>query len=439
MSKARNISNLFSASTDVSTDAEVASAISTHSSAADPHTVYAPKSGPSFTGTVLINTTSSGYPKLQVNNNTDPLNLSWDGATAAFRDQRTMTTGVGGSIIFEGNYLTAGGMAAYGGIRASKANSTSGNAQGNLDLWTRAGDIRFYRSEQTIGTDNSNPAFRIMSSGNFYLKSSNPTTELTISAYNDEAKQQKIVADNEVMKFYSLSPNGPGFYWYTGTNTGGVAGAALRFGIDNSGNTGVWGGKSLYFNNPINTGSGSIYCAGGGSLTLASYNQPMITLHEDSEIRFFVGTGTQRAVINNAGELLIGYTSDNGAYKLQVNSQIFATSSSIATSDGRYKENVETITSGLDIVDSLRPVAFDWKEHAVHNFPEGKTVGFIAQEVQEALAGYEWVNNIIKTNYNEEADEEFLGIAESNIIPLLVAAVKELKAEVNELRSLIND
>ena len=40
MSKARNISNLFSASTDVSTDAEVTSAISTHSSAADPHSVY---------------------------------------------------------------------------------------------------------------------------------------------------------------------------------------------------------------------------------------------------------------------------------------------------------------------------------------------------------------------------------------------------------------
>jgi hypothetical protein len=40
MSKARNISNLFSASTDVSTDAEVTAALSTHSSAADPHSVY---------------------------------------------------------------------------------------------------------------------------------------------------------------------------------------------------------------------------------------------------------------------------------------------------------------------------------------------------------------------------------------------------------------
>jgi hypothetical protein len=146
-------------------------------------------------------------------------------------------------------------------------------------------------------------------------------------------------------------------------------------------------------------------------------------------------TKSEQMRLNLDGYLLVGYTSSNGAFRVQVNSQIFATSSSIATSDGRYKDNVETITSGLNIVDSLRPVAFDWKEHAVHNFPEGKTVGFIAQEVQEALAGYEWVDNIIKTNYNEEADEEFLGIAESNIIPLLVAAVKELKARVETLEA----
>jgi hypothetical protein len=235
MTRNRDVANVLTAASALSTDIETAAAITTHASAADPHTGYALKSGTTFTGSVLINTTISGYPKLQVNNNTDPLNLSWDGATAAFRDQRAMTTGVGGSIIFEGNYLTAGGMAAYGGIRASKANSTSGNAAGNLDLWTRSGDIRFYRSEQTIGTDNSHPAFRIMSSGHFYLKGPNSTTELTISAYNDEGKQQKIVADNEALKFYSLSPGGGAHQWLTGNMTSGVAGASLRMTIDSTG------------------------------------------------------------------------------------------------------------------------------------------------------------------------------------------------------------
>jgi hypothetical protein len=142
--------------------------------------------------------------------------------------------------------------------------------------------------------------------------------------------------------------------------------------------------------------------------------------------------------IDGNGYLLAGYTSSNGAYRLQVNSQIFATSSTIATSDGRYKENVNNISGGLDIIDSLRPVSFDWKEHEIHNFPEGKTIGFIAQEVKESLKDYEWVDNLVKTNYNEETEEEFLGIAEGNIIPLLVSAVKELRAEVNTLKEQLN-
>lgn len=88
---------------------------------------------------------------------------------------------------------------------------------------------------------------------------------------------------------------------------------------------------------------------------------------------------------------LIGYTtSQSSEYRLQVNSQIFATSSTIATSDRRYKTNISEISNTLDLVNKLTPVSFEWKSHPVHNFPEGKTVGFIAQDVSEALAGTEY-------------------------------------------------
>lgn len=149
------------------------------------------------------------------------------------------------------------------------------------------------------------------------------------------------------------------------------------------------------------------------------------------------GTGaslTERMRVDSNGYLLVGYSSSNGAYRLQVNSQIFATSSTIATSDGRYKENVTSLSSGLNIVNSLNPVSFNWKKHDIHNFPEGKTIGFIAQEVQEALSEYEWIDNLIKSNINEEAEEEFLGIAEGNLIPILVAAIKELNEKFELLK-----
>jgi hypothetical protein len=175
------------------------------------------------------------------------------------------------------------------------------------------------------------------------------------------------------------------------------------------------------------------------------------------------GTLTEAMRVNSAQELLIGYTADNGAYKLQVNSQIFATSATVATSDGRYKENVATLNGCIDLVNALRPVSFDWKPQQDitridedgnsvlvregHNFPGGKQVGFIAQEVQEVLADKPWLGSVIKQNVRpaiEDADgnelapeEEFFGIAEGNLTAVLTAALQEAIAMIGALEARI--
>ena len=168
------------------------------------------------------------------------------------------------------------------------------------------------------------------------------------------------------------------------------------------------------------------------------------------------GTGasnTERMRIDSSGNLLVGYTSSNGAYKLQVNSQIFATSATIATSDGNYKENVTPLNGVLSLVSQLNPVQFDWKEHPVHEFDRNQpTIGFIAQEVQQVLAEQPYLNSIVKSNEcvlePEETDDEgnvikeavtesFLGIAEGNMVALLTAAIKEQQATITALEARI--
>ena len=172
----------------------------------------------------------------------------------------------------------------------------------------------------------------------------------------------------------------------------------------------------------------------------------------------------------------LGYnTSVSSSYRLQVNSQIYATSSTIATSDGRYKKNVAVIANGLDIVKALRPVQFDWIPHDIHNFDtEHTTGGFIAQEVKEVLAGTAYVDSIIKPHYiTREAEEyetiiitpateevidengnlislaappvtekritkpavteEFFGIAEGNLIAILTKAIQEQQVIIETL------
>ena len=172
-------------------------------------------------------------------------------------------------------------------------------------------------------------------------------------------------------------------------------------------------------------------------------------------------TPVERMRITSDGELLVGYTSDNGNYKLQVNSQIFATNATIATSDGRYKENVASLGGCLDLVKALRPVSFTWKPQEDitriddegnevlvregHNFPEGTQVGFIAQEVQEVLDGKPWLSSVIKENVrpavkdnegNELAPEErFYGIAEGNLIAVLTNALQEAVGRIETLEA----
>lgn len=153
----------------------------------------------------------------------------------------------------------------------------------------------------------------------------------------------------------------------------------------------------------------------------------------------FYSSGVSEYARFLSGNFLIGYTSSQGAYKLQVNSQIYATNATIATSDERYKKDITTISGGLDLVNKLNPVSFKWKPHQVHNFDtENVDVGFIAQEVQSSLAGNQYLSNVVKSNQTELPDgtkEDFLGIADGKLIPILVKAIQELTARLEALEA----
>lgn len=95
------------------------------------------------------------------------------------------------------------------------------------------------------------------------------------------------------------------------------------------------------------------------------------------------------------------------------------------TSDARRKENVADLALGLDFISKVQPRTFDWKE-------DGKAgAGFIAQEldavVEEFGAGY--------LGAVSKADPECYTVAQAALIPVLVNAIKELAAEVAELKA----
>jgi hypothetical protein len=96
------------------------------------------------------------------------------------------------------------------------------------------------------------------------------------------------------------------------------------------------------------------------------------------------------------------------------------------SSDYRLKESVKPISGGLARINALKPSIYNWKS-------DGSTgEGFLAHELAEvvplAVSGE-------KDAVNEDGSIKTQGVDLSKIVPILVAAIQELTAEVNALKN----
>jgi hypothetical protein len=323
------------------------------------------------------------------------------------------------SLILDGtNGLSdVDGSAATPAIRGSDANTGVFFGSDVVGLSTGGSERVRVDASGNVGIGTSSPAVRLETSGT------------TLPIFNATSTNRKFVVQET-------------------NNANSNAGIAIRKRHDTLHPANHWYGDIQFLG-----WDGSAFIQGAlieavAQGTPAASNMP-------GNLRFSTNGGsastTERMRIDSSGNLLIGYTSSNGSFKLQVNSQIFATNATISTSDGRYKEDIQSLDGALDLVAQLNPVQFSWKEHPVHNFDRsGPTVGFIAQEVQQVLANKPYLNSIIKANKcvvepeekdlegnvtKEAVTEEFLGIAEGNMIAILTKAIQELKAEFDAYKA----
>ena len=104
---------------------------------------------------------------------------------------------------------------------------------------------------------------------------------------------------------------------------------------------------------------------------------------------------------------------------LSVTGTITATDNITAYSDISIKENIQSIPNALDKVLQLRGVEFDRTDL------EGEhQIGVIAQEVESVIP------EVVVTG-----EEGLKSVAYGNLVGLLIEAVKDLNAEVNELKA----
>jgi hypothetical protein len=165
---------------------------------------------------------------------------------------------------------------------------------------------------------------------------------------------------------------------------------------DGDGNPrGYWDGSNWYFGNA--SGDANIY------LNAASGNSSKIVF-EGTSGGTIIGDG---AIIVRAGNSASGVQLTSGA------------TSWSTFSDLRLKNVTGAYTNALADIVQIEPVKFTWKSDE----SKKPCVGVIAQSVQK----------VIPEAINEDKDG-LLSVRYTELIPLMIASIQELKAEVDSLK-----
>ncbi len=139
--------------------------------------------------------------------------------------------------------------------------------------------------------------------------------------------------------------------------------------------------------------------------------------------------------LTHAGKVWIGTTSPS--YQLQLSTDSAAkpgTSSWTIASDSRLKTNISNFNDGLDIINQINPVWFNYNGKAW--LPtDKKYVGIIAQDMQK-IAPYTINSYKAKLNPQDVKETELLNFNESALNFVMINAIKEQQKQIQDLKKI---
>jgi hypothetical protein len=259
------------------------------------------------------------------------------------------------------------------GVSTAGTNALYIDASQNVGIGTTSPST--YGKMAVVGGDGNGVAFVFGATGGMRL-----------GGYNGAYSGSSIEAVNAAQSAYQpMAINGS----YTVLATGGTE----RMRIDSSGNLLV------------------------GTTTASNSPSQGITLSPNSTIGnvgigHANGTGSGNTYMQFAyNGTAIGTVTQNGTTGVLYN----------ITSDQRLKTNIVDAPSASSIIDAIQIRSFDWKSDGSHN-----RYGVIAQEL----------NEIVPEAVHTPADDtKMMGVDYSKLVPLLVKALQELKAEFDAYKA----
>jgi len=267
------------------------------------------------------------------------------------------------------------------------------------------------------------------------------TVGMLNSAFGSAAlKSNTKGVGNTAMGYGSLTNNTIGYY-----NTALGASALSTQNWNNSGNAYASnnvaiGYGSLTSNNPVSIITGVANTAvgkdsllnntTGANNTVLGYQAGLTVL--DGNQNVLLGAGADVDLLNATNRIAIGYGAvvnannkvriGNGAMTV-IEGQVAWTNSS----DFRLKENIQSSALGLDFIQKLRPVTYNFITQ-----PGVVQEGLIAQEVEAAAKSLGTTFHAVKVPTTPEG---FYSLTYSDFVMPLINATKELKAENDALKA----
>ena len=325
-------------------------------------------------------------------------------------------------------YGSASGAQEYGSLTFSTATTAFGaitermriNASGNVGIGTSSPSSKLQvgaTSDSSVAMSNSSS----VTSGNrgtIYMYNS---ADSTVGAIRFGAVTDNVGTN---IQFYTRPVAGSLTQSMTLTEDGnlgiGSVGAGNKFTVSN-------GGANGFEVDPLS--------ASGAKTKIISINRSgsaYTPFQYDASLHEFQTSGTERARISAAGGFSVGTTSDPGA------GAIYATGNITAFfSDKRLKTVSGKIENALDKVAKLSGVYYTFNDTA-KSFgydSDEEQVGVIAQEVEAVLP------QIVKAapfdldeNNNSKSGENYKTVQYDKLVPLLIEAINELRAEVKALK-----
>ena len=212
-------------------------------------------------------------------------------------------------------------------------------------------------------------------------------------------------------------------------------------------------GNADIYNAALGYAAGQVITTGKFNTCMGANSGGVLTTGSDNT---FLGYNTDASAVDVSDEIVIGRDVVGGGtatarFGLGSNTATLGIDGSdtswAAASDERLKTEIKDSNAGLDFVNDLRPVTYQWKaqkdvpsEMSQHDPASdepckgtGKTHhGFVAQDVKRVIDNHELANG---HNIWSEDPDGTQQIAPGNFMPMAIRAIQELSAKVEILEA----